>query len=84
LSYEWPIRLTTTLAAQYVGRAFDDAANTAVLHSYTLVDLRAAYRVSDSIEIYGRIENALDEDYESVRGYGTLGRGAYLGVRVTH
>jgi vitamin B12 transporter len=83
LTYEWPIALTTTLAAQYVGRTFDDAANRFVVEDYTLVDLRAAYRVSERFEIYGRIENALDENYETIRRYGTLGRTAYLGVRVT-
>ncbi len=83
LTWEWPIALTTTLAAQYVGRTFDDAANRFRLDEYTLVDLRAAYRVSNHIEIYGRIENALDEDYETIRRYSTLGRSAYLGVRVT-
>ncbi len=83
LTYAWRIPLTTTLAAQYVGRSFDDVANRTVLRAYTLVDLRASYRWSDRIELYGRIENVLDEAYETVSRYGTLGRTAYIGVRVT-
>jgi vitamin B12 transporter len=83
LSYDWPFALTTTLAAQYVGRSFDDAANTFVLDDYTLVDVRASYRLSDKIELYGRIENAFDEAYATSRSYGAPGRGAYLGVRVS-
>jgi vitamin B12 transporter len=83
LSYQWRIPLTTTLAAQYVGRTFDDAANRFVLDEYVLVDLRAAYEVSDSLEIYARVENLFDEDYQTARRYGSLGRGAYVGVRLT-
>ena len=81
VEYEWTIPLTTTLAAQYVGKTFDDAANRFVLDSYTLLDLRVAYRLSDAWEVYGRIENLTDENYSTARRYGTLGRAAYLGVR---
>ena len=83
LTIGWRIPLTTTLAAQYVGKRFDTAANTFVLEDYTLVDLRAAYRFSQSLEVYGRIENAFDEDYSTVRRYGSVGRGYYIGMRVT-
>lgn len=83
LTYRWPMALTTTLAAQYVGRRFDDAQNSIELGAYTLVDLRAAYRLSETLELYGRIENLFDEDYETAYRYGTIGRGVYLGVRVT-
>jgi vitamin B12 transporter len=83
LSYEWAIPLTTSIAAQYVGASYDNAANTFELDSYTLLDLRANYQLSDSMEVYGRIENATDEAYQTTRRYGSLGRSAYLGVRVT-
>jgi vitamin B12 transporter len=81
LSYVWPIPLRTTLAAQYVGSSFDDAANRVELDEYLLVDLRASYQASDSLEIYGRVENLFDEQYETTRFYGTLGRGVYAGFR---
>lgn len=83
LSYAWPAALTTSVAVQYAGRSFDDAANRFALDDYTLVDLRATYRFTDTLEMYGRIENVFDEEYETVRNYGTVGRGAYCGVRVT-
>ncbi|MGE0438814.1 MAG: TonB-dependent receptor [Steroidobacteraceae bacterium] len=83
LSYEWSVPLTTTLAAQYVGRSFDNAGNTFELEEYTLVDIRASYRWSQTVEVYGRVENLLDEQYETIRRYGTPGRAAYVGVRVT-
>jgi vitamin B12 transporter len=83
LSYEWPLGLTTTVAVQHAGRSFDDAANRNVLDSYTLVDFRASYAVSESLEVFGRIENAFDEDYETIRRYGTPGRAFFGGVRKT-
>jgi len=83
LSYEWSIPLVTTLAAQYVGHSFDDVANRFELDSYTLVDLRARYRWSEATEIYGRIENLFDENYETARRYGSIGRGFYLGLTVS-
>jgi vitamin B12 transporter len=52
------------------------------LDGYVLADLRAAYPLSDRIEVYGRIENLFDERYETVLDYNTPGRAAYAGVRV--
>lgn len=81
LSYEWPLGLTTALAVQHAGRSYDDAANRTVLDSYTLVDFRASYAVTKSLEVFGRIENAFDEDYETILRYGTPGRAFFGGVR---
>jgi vitamin B12 transporter len=81
ISYEWPLGLTTAVAVQHAGRSYDNAANTFVLDGYTLVDFRASYAVSKSLEVFGRIENAFDEDYETIRRYGTLGRTFYGGLR---
>lgn len=81
VSYRWSIPLTTSVAAQYMGRSFEDVANTVVLDSYVLVDLRASYEVSPGWELYGRVENLLDEEYETARRYGSMGRGVYAGFR---
>ena len=81
LSYEWPIGLTTAVAVQHAGRSFDTASNARVLEGYTLFDFRASYAVTESLEVYGRIENALDEDYQTTWRYGTLGRTFYGGIR---
>jgi vitamin B12 transporter len=81
VSYEWPIGLTTAVAVQHVSRSFDTASNAFVLEGYTLVDLRASYAVNDSLEVYGRVENVGNEDYQTSRRYGTLGRTFYGGIR---
>jgi vitamin B12 transporter len=51
------------------------------LGAYTLMRLAAGYRVSDTLELFGRLENALDTDYEEVLSYGTAGRAVYAGVK---
>lgn len=50
--------------------------------AFARLDLRAAYRLSETAEIYGRIENVTDTDYEDVSGYGEPGRSAFAGARV--
>ncbi len=80
-TYVWRFALSTTLALRYTGESFDNAANTTRLAEYTLLDLRAAYPLSETLELYGRIENLGDERYETTRNYGTAGRGGFLGAR---
>lgn len=53
------------------------------LQSYTLVNLGADYRITRSFQIYGRLENLLDEKYEEVFSYRSAGRGAFAGARLT-
>lgn len=80
--YDWAFGLKTGLSVRYVGETFNDLANAVKVDAFTLVDLRASYPIDDNLEVYGRIENAFDEDYQTVLGYGTAGRGVFGGVRV--
>ncbi|MEM9305470.1 MAG: TonB-dependent receptor [Pseudomonadota bacterium] len=49
--------------------------------SWVRVDLSARYTLSRNAEIFGRIENLLDEDYQQILGYGTPDLSGYLGFR---
>lgn len=51
------------------------------LDGYALVGLRASYPLSTKVELYGRVDNLLDENYQTVSGYGTYGRNAHAGIR---
>jgi vitamin B12 transporter len=53
-----------------------------VLPSFTLVNLAAAYDLSESVEVFGRVENLADEDYYEVFGFPSQGRTATLGARI--
>jgi vitamin B12 transporter len=83
-SYVWLGKLTTSATLRYVGATWNDAGNTQKLKHYTLVDLRASYQVNPNVELYGRIENAFNEKYQTVLDYGTTGVGYYAGVRLRY
>lgn len=76
-----PGGLTGGVTMQYVGHSFNNASNTQRLKSYVLTDVRVSYPINETFELYGRIENLFDQQYETITGYGTLGRGAFAGVR---
>lgn len=51
------------------------------LDGYLLADLTASYPIGRRLELFGRIENVLDEQYEAVFGFATPGMGAFAGLR---
>lgn len=51
------------------------------LDAYTLVNVGASYVLSDSVEVFGRVENLLDEQYEDVFGFDNPGVGVFVGLR---
>jgi vitamin B12 transporter len=80
--YTWAFGLATGATVRHIGRSFDDAANVQRLEGYILADIRASFPVTHQWEVYGRIENLFDEEYETIFGYGTPRRGAYAGIRL--
>lgn len=76
-----PQGLRASVAARYSGESYNAATGTAMLGDYWLVDLRAQWQVREGLILQGRIENVGNENYETVSGYGTLGRTLYLGLR---
>lgn len=51
------------------------------LDNYQLLELTASYQLVEDLQLYGRLENALDEDYEEVPTYNTSGAAGYAGLR---
>jgi vitamin B12 transporter len=51
------------------------------LDAYTLLNLAASWKLTQSLELTGRVSNLLDEDYEEVLGFARPGRGVYAGLR---
>jgi len=66
--------------ADVVPSAFAPAGNK--VGDYTLVGAGLSYDVTDAAEIYVRMENLLDEDYETAGGFNQPGRALYGGLRV--
>jgi len=53
------------------------------LDNYLVVNIGADYQLSENVNIYGRVENLFDEDYEEVYTYQAPGIGAFIGVKAT-
>ncbi len=48
---------------------------------YDIVNVAAQYDLTDSSELWLRVDNLLDNDYEEIEGYQTAGASVYSGVR---
>ena len=48
---------------------------------YVVADATIGYAVNDSTEVYLRVDNIFDEQYQTTAGYGTSDRAFYLGLR---
>lgn len=51
------------------------------LEDYTLANATFAYDLNEGVEVYLRIDNLLDEEYQLVSGYGTSDRAFAIGLR---
>ncbi|MXP41031.1 TonB-dependent receptor [Altererythrobacter soli] len=85
LGGEW--RVTPAGAAvgadlRWVSASYDDAANQVRMSPRAVVDFTARWPVTDVVELFGRVENLLDEEYETAAGYASAGRGAFVGARL--
>ncbi len=63
------------------GRRYDNLANSVRLNGYTTIDLRAEYRLDKDWRLQTRIENLLDQDYETAALYNQAGRSLYITLR---
>jgi vitamin B12 transporter len=80
-------RASLTATVRYNGEMTDTdfsafPARTVTLKAYTLVNLAGAWKLNDTVELYGRIENLADQSYQEVYGFNTPGRAAYGGLRL--
>ncbi len=80
LNFAATSKLNVNLYAGFVG-AREDVGNLA-LEAYSLVNLAVRYQIAKKVQLYGRIENLLDEDYETIAGYNTDDLSFYAGIKV--
>lgn len=57
-------------------------ATVVTLDEYVLVNAALSYKVRENVELFGRVENLLNQDYQEVSGYETPNIAAYAGVRI--
>ncbi len=53
------------------------------LDQYTLVNLAASYDITKNFQLFGRVENLLDKEYEEVKGYGIPGLSFFGGIKLS-
>jgi vitamin B12 transporter len=49
--------------------------------AWTRADFRTSYQVNENFEIYGRVDNLFNKEYQQVFGYGTPDRSFFGGIR---
>ena len=81
VTYQTGFGLNLGADLQMVGDSFDDLANSRPIDGYALAGVRASLPVTDGIEIFGRIDNLFDVNYETATDFGSPGRSAYAGAR---
>jgi vitamin B12 transporter len=52
------------------------------LGAYVLVNVTGSFKITPNVEVYGRLENILNQKYQEVFSFGAPGFGAYAGLRV--
>jgi vitamin B12 transporter len=70
------------------GKRFDNDFSTypptrTTLAGYGLVDITLSFKANDNVELFTRVDNLFDQEYEEVLGFGTMGCAAYGGVKAT-
>ena len=78
---------SATLVVRHNGEMLDSdftagfPAGIATLDDFTLVNINARVELSDGIDLFGRVENLLDERYEQVLSFVSPGLTAIAGIR---
>ena len=75
-------RLTGYFDLSYVGGRTSDTAGTELLKPYVLANIALNYKLKENLNLFGRIENLLNYDYELITGYQTPKLSAYAGMKL--
>ncbi len=81
LAYQPIEKLTLSAGVIFNGQ---ETVSFQTLDSFTLLNLRAAYQISDHLEVFARVENATDADYQDNVGFGTAPASVFGGIRVNY
>lgn len=73
-------RLSGLVSLRHVAGRPRDGFPARNMPDYTVLSANFTYEISESLDATLRLENILDEQYQTVAGYGTSDRAVYLGV----
>ena len=84
LTYFGIDKLSLTASALFVaGDHFSDTRERNPLDPFIRFDVSGNYQVHEHLELFGRVENLFDAEYEERAGYNTAGLSAYAGIRAS-
>lgn len=75
-------KLTSYFDLAYFGHRYSDMEGAQLLKSYILANISLNYQLKENLNIFGRLENIIDEKYEVVAGYQTPKFSAYAGMKI--
>ena len=52
------------------------------LENFGVLDINANFKISEAVEVYARIENLLDDEYQEIFDFNSADRGSYVGLRL--
>ncbi|MBD3841771.1 MAG: TonB-dependent receptor, partial [Campylobacterales bacterium] len=71
------------LNGEYVGERYDDLAKTKPTGKYTVLNTVVNYEYKRNLNLYLKINNITDKNYQEVDGYATSPRAYYVGINAT-
>jgi len=89
LSYTFNSRTSFFVDAIYNGKTQDlefvnaTPESRVEMDDYVTVNIGGDYQINESVQVYGRIENLFDEDYQEVFSFNTPGVEGFVGLRAT-
>jgi vitamin B12 transporter len=88
VNYQPNSRWSSQVEWRLYGKRFDNDFSTypptrTTLAGYGLVNLAISYTANETFELFTRVDNIFDQEYEEVLGYGTMGCAAYGGVKAS-
>ncbi|NBX03814.1 MAG: TonB-dependent receptor [Alphaproteobacteria bacterium] len=69
---------------RYVSPQLDTQYGPQINKSYSVLDLNSSYDLNKNLALTGRIDNALNQDYQEVRTYNSTGIAGYIGLRANY
>jgi vitamin B12 transporter len=87
VNYMFSEKANINIEIIYTGKRYDKdfskfPAERITLKPFTLINLAASYQLFDFLDLYSRIENILNEDYEEIFGYATPQISVYFGINI--
>ncbi len=86
-NYRLSTKANLNLGVHYVGKRSDVDYSAypyprVEMPGYVLANIAASYNLTRNFQVFCRIDNLLNRDYEEVKGYGTPGISAFGGIRI--